>query len=447
MSSKNILPESKSILERTLQFFYGIPTAEPLNPEESKKNFFLGVTNGVLFTTSEALLDPTLVLVTFIGTLTNSPILMGLVVPIRAGLWAFPQLLVSGWLQNLPHKLTVYRWTTFLRIVFWGLIALTINLVRDPLWLLISFFTVFTVSSFMNGLGGLPYLEVVGKTVPSERRGEFFALRMGIGGLGGIFSSLLVRWILAPSSPLKFPQNYGLLSFLFFVGASVACLIFNAIKEPVDTTVQPRQSLLVQIKRSFETLKTDHIFRKFMVMNSTLIWANAATPFFAIYVQQQLGGNKAFIGVYLGVITVANLVANVILGKISRKIGYRKIMFLAVFCGFLMSLAVLFLAILAKPLNISAQLASYCLIPVYILSGFRNMGLEVGGNSLLLEIAPVEQRSLYIGFTNSLIGLVTLSLAASGLILQLFNFQILVGLTLVMGMISLINILRVAKST
>jgi hypothetical protein len=446
MDSKPRVAGIKNIFDKGLQRLYGIPDDAPIKPEEEKKNFFLGVSNGVLFTASEALLDPTLVLVTFVGSLTNSPLLMGLVLPIRAGLLTFPQLLVSGWIQNLPHKLTFYRWITFLRILCWGLIALTINLIRDPLWLVVSFFIVFTVSCFTNGLGGLPYMEVIGKTIPSERRGEFFALRMGIGGLGGIFSSILVRWVLDPASPLTFPHNYGLLSFLYFLGASSACLLYNNIREPIDHSVLPRQTLRVQIQRAIVILKRDSTFKKFMIMNSTLIWAGAATPFFAIFVQQELNGNKGFIGIYLAVLTAANLVANAFLGKISRKVGYRKIMLLSVICGCIMSLAVLLLAVLAKPLNISAQFASFYLIPVFILSGFRNVGLEVGGNSLMLEIAPLEERSLYIGFTNTLIGAANLTLAFSGLILEIFNFQILVGLTLIMGLISLNNILRVVKT-
>jgi len=74
----------------SLMDIFGKPNRYALSENEKKRNFILGVINGVFFIFSEALIDPTLVLSTFVNTITNSPLLVGLVVPLRDGYWALP---------------------------------------------------------------------------------------------------------------------------------------------------------------------------------------------------------------------------------------------------------------------------------------------------------------------------------------------------------------------
>jgi MFS family permease len=422
---------------------FGKPDKKPLTEREKEKNFFLGVVNGMLFIFSESLIDPTLVLSTFVNTLTNSPLLVGLVVPLRDGFWALPQLWVSGWLQNLPHKMTIYRLSTIFRSISWGLLAISVLCIRDPMWLLISFFILYTFSALMNGLGGLPFMEVVGKTIPSDRFGEFFAWRMGIGGMAGIGASFFVRWILDANSSVPFPQNYGILIFCFFVGASIGIFLFNFIREPIQEEVLPINPFFDQIKRSIQILKVDKNFLRFVLMQSSQIWSGAAIPFYAIFVQSELGGSKAFVGIYLGVVTFTNLICNAILGNLSRKIGYKNIMIISIIAGLTMSAGALALGLLAGPLHFSAQFASYYLIPIFILSGIRRTGMAIGSDSLLLYIVPPNERSLYIGFSNSLMGLVLLSAGLSGVIMEALGFPLLVILTILLGICALMIILRI----
>jgi hypothetical protein len=423
---------------------FGKPDSTPLTEEDKRKNFFLGAFNGVLFILSESLIDPTLVLATFVNTLTNSPLLVGIVVPLREGLWALPQLWVSGWLQNIPHKMTIYRLSTIFRSVSWGLLALSVLLIRDPQWLIISFFFLYSISAVMNGLGGLPFLEVVGKTIPSDRLGEFFAWRMGLGGLAGVAASFFVRWILTPGSPLPFPTNYGVLVLGFFIGASIGLVLFNFVREPIQKDVLPVMLFREQLKRATLILRADKNFLRFVLMQSTLIWSGAATPFFAIFVQNELGGSKAFLGIYLAVVTLTNLAANVVLGRVSRRIGYRKIIIISAIAGLVMSSGVLVMAILAKPLHFTAVFASYCLVPVFIFSAIRRTSQSIAADSLLLNIVPENERSIYIGLSNTLMGLVLLSMGLSGLIMQIFGFIILVVVTILLNGVALSLILRIA---
>jgi hypothetical protein len=416
-----------------------------IQPEIDKRNFRLGVVNGVLYITAETLLDPTLVLVTFLSMLTPSPLLLGLLLPIRDGAWALPQIWVSGYLQSIPHKITVYRRMSVIRIILWAALAATITFVRDRDLLLIGFFAVFTFSSLINGLAGLPFFEVVSKTVPSQRRGEFFAWRLGLGGLASVVAAIMVRWILDPAGPLPFPMNYGLLSILFFILATASMIAYNQVIEPVDTHVLPRLQLGAQLRRAIQIVKMDVLYRRYLSLQSAMMMAGAATPFFAVYVQQYLGGNPAMVGVYLGILTAAGLLSNAVLGRLSRRVRYSKIMQLATIVGIAMSGLVLLLALIAEPFQISGSSASLWLMPVFVLAGIRNAAAGVAGNSLLLNIAPVDERSIYIGFGNTWMGVILLATGGSGLIVKLLGFEALFIFTIMAHFLALMAVNKIER--
>ncbi len=409
----------------------------------TKQNFYLGIANGVLYNTAESLMDPTLVLVTFLSNLTNSPLLLGLVVPIRDAAWALPQLWFSSYMQNKPHKISVYRQLSLIRIFAWASLAAVINLIQQPQTLLVAFWVAYVISSLLNGLGGLPFLEVVGKTIPSNKRGEFFAWRLGLGGLGGILSSIVVQHVLGSHSSLKYPSNYGFLSFLFFILASISLLIFNLVEEePNNLDILPRTSFAEQISRSKHILQTDSIYRKYLSAYACLLLGNSATPFFALFVQQITGTSKTMVGIYLAVLTGTSLFANLALGKISNKLRYSRVMALSAWAGIAMVVFVLLLVILLNPLKITGTLATIWLIPVFILLGIRNSAIGISGNSLLLEVAPPEERSIYVGLTNTLLGIVLIITGLSGLILQFSGFLTLILFALAMHISGLVNIIH-----
>ena len=134
------------------------------------RTFRLGVVNGVLYILSETLLDPTLVLIAYLSMITDSPILLGMLLPLRDGAWALPQLWVSCFLPSIPRKIDMYRKLSVVRILSWGSIAVVINFVRQPDLILILFFLAYALAALTSGLSGLPFLEIVGKTIPAERQ-------------------------------------------------------------------------------------------------------------------------------------------------------------------------------------------------------------------------------------------------------------------------------------
>ncbi len=429
-------------------FFFGPPNPpsfDPASPREVRRNFRLSVANGVLFILSDSLTDPTLVLVAFLSALTNSPFLLGLVVPIQSAAWALPQIFVSGRLQSWPVKLDLYRRMSLVRILSWLMLALTINFVSDPHWAVLAFFVSFSIASLASGVAGLPFLEVISKTIPPHRRGEVFAWRLGLGGLLAIGGSFLVRWMVGENSPLPFPSNFGLLAFCMFVIASISLVVFHHIREAPDSTPAPRRTTRQQMGAALAELRSNANYRRLLAGQSLLTLAASATPFFAVYVQEQLGGSKDWVGIYLGVIMVTNLLANILFGWLSRRAGNQRVLVAALSTGAAMSLGVLLLALLGGPLGISPLAASLWLVPVFVFSAVRTTGVAVSSNSLLMNITPDDKRSLLIGFNQTFLGGIMLVNGLSGLVVGWLGLPALVAFTLLMHLGALFLILGVRE--
>lgn len=387
-----------------------------------QRNFVKGVLNGVIFTLAETLIDPTLVLVAFVSHLTTSPILIGLVAPLRDAGWYFPQLWVSGYIQSQPKKLNLYRRVAVIRVIAWAAMAGAAWWFTDANWLLIIFFVTFGTYSFASGFSGIAFMEVVGKTIPAHRRVVFFAWRLFLGGLVGLGGAEIVRLALAPNAPLTFPQNFGL---LFAVGGVLAALglwVYQLIDEPPDTETRPRASFQTQLQRAFAMARQNQTYRRFLLMRMSLILAGAATPFFAVYVQTRLNGELTMVGAYLATLTAASMLANVFFGRYGVRLGNRRILMLAAALGLGMMLVVLALLVWVMFFPITGWAASLWLIPVFVLAGIRQGGLDVAGQPALLEIAPPSERSLYLGFTHSVLGITQLATGLSGVVVASLGF-------------------------
>lgn len=407
------------------------------------RDFWLGVFNGVCFTLAETLTEPTLVLVAFVSRLTEAPILIGLVAPLRDAGWFLPQLWLSGYVQTLPYKLTVYRQTAAVRLLAWTGLALAPFVLTTPGSLLIAFYVTFGAYALASGFGGLAFVEVVGKTIPPQRRAVFFAWRLFLGGLAALGGAAAVRWLLAEGGPILYPYNFGVLFAVGWVFAAIGLVAFGLIREPPDSLLRPRARFGQQLHRALQTVRADGLYRRFLLMRASLLLAGAAVPFFAVYVQERFGGKLDQVGVYLAVYTLASLTANLVLGRFARRLGNHGIVRLAALAGLLLLLTVGGLVLAGTAHQLDGDSAGQVLALAFAFLGIRDSGLGIASQPLLLGIAPPDDRSLYLGFTHTLLGLVLLATSLGGLIVQAFGFPILLMLTLLINLFGFVVALQV----
>ena len=410
-----------------------------------RRNFSFGVLNGVFFNLFSALLDPSLVLSWFVSQLTTSNFLIGLIVPIQGGGWFLPQLVVSGYLQRRQRKLPFYARVAGVRVAIWGLMTLAVFLIEDAAVLLVVFFTLLAAYSLAAGLAGICFIDIVAKAIPATRRGAFFGWRRFSGGFLALGGSLLVKYILDEGRGLTFPDNYAILFLLSFFILCVAMACFILIVEPLEPVSKKRVTLGRQFRRALDLPRRDTNYRRFLTMRLLLMAAEIATPFYIVYAKRALSVSVSMVGVYLTGATLASFASNLLWGRISDRRGNKLLLILSSALGLLIPLTALSIGPLADLWPGLGELAPSLFALVFVLSGGYKSGAMIGNLNFLLEIAPSDDRPIYIGFTNTTMGIALLASSVGGLIVDITGFTVLFSLALAFYAVAFFLTLRLQE--
>lgn len=420
-------------------------TITPTAQRHLRRNFSLGLLNGAFFNLFSALLDPSLVLSWFVSQLTTSNFLIGLIVPIQHGGWFLPQLVVSSYLQRRQRKLPLYIYVAGVRVTIWGLMTLAVFLIEDAAALLAVFFILLAAYSLGSGLGGICFVDIVAKAIPPTRRGAFFGWRRFLGGLLALGGSLLVKYILDERRGLAFPDNYAVLFLLSFFTLCVALGCFILVVEPLELINKAKITLGKQLRRALDLPRRDRNYRRFLTMRLLLMAAEIATPFYIIYAKRALSVSVSMVGVYLTGATMAGFASTLLWGRISDRRGNKLLIILSSSLGLFIPLIAMSIVPLADLLPGLREFTSGLFALVFVLSGGSKAGAMMGNMNFLLEIAPADDRPIYIGLTNTILGIALLASSVGGLIVDLVGFTVLFSLALAFYALALFLTLKLQE--
>lgn len=398
------------------------------------RNFWLGVASGVAYNFYQAVANTNLVMTWFVSELSRSNLLISLLMPIEQGGWHFPQLLLSGYLQRQPGTLPVYRIMGVVRSAVMGLLALSVFMLDDPRALLAVFFALFAINSLASGVAGLPFMDVVAKTIPPTRRGALFGWRRLIGGSLGLAGGVLVKVVLAPDFGLTFPDNYALLFFLGFICVTVAAGTFSLIVEPSGVVNSQRVSMNQQLRRAVRLPVQHRSYGRFLALRLAIVAANYALPFYAVYARRVLDAPDDMVGVYLIGSTLASVLSNLIWSRVSDQKGNRLLMRLVALTALLAPA----LALLVAHLPEMGPDKSLIFTLVFVLSGAHQPASFIGSSNYLLELAPAGERAMYVGFTNTTIGLAVFTSPVGGAIVDWLGFEPLFFFSLACSLVAVV---------
>lgn len=403
---------------------------------EVRRNFALGVFNGAAFRFAEALIDPPLVLTWFVSHLTPSNLLAGLVVPLGDAGWFLPQIFVSTRVQRMERKMPSYTIAAVIRTLVWIILAAVVWLVDDPLVLLVGFFVLYIIARLSAGLAGLTFFDVVAKTIPARRRGSFFAWRQLLGGLLGLGGGWIVKTVLNHPA-LPFPRGNAVLFLLYCAVMAPAFAAFALIREPPGPVVAGTVTVGEQLRRAGQLLRTDRVYRRYMAARLSLAMANIALPFYGIYAKNVLGAPEGMVGVYVVVRVGALLLFNLPWGRLSDRRGNRLVMRLVSLgsgATTLLALALVglvgFFPSVLGGLGPQGAWLPYLALPLFFLDGAVRPAQILAGSNYLLELVSEADRPLYLGLSNTLMGIVVLISGLGGLVVDFFGFASLFAVSL-----------------
>lgn len=389
-----------------------------------RRNFLLGVTNGAMFSFAESLMSVDTVLTWFVQKLGGSNFLVGLVGPMRDAGWYLPQLFVAHRLQREPRKLPLYRRMALLRAIAWSIWTLAAFLLtQDHGWLLLIFFVTYGINALASGFAGLSFMDIVAKTIPAQRRGSYFGGRLFFGSILGLFGGVLVGVLVADNNPIGFPGNVAILFAAAWVAAMAGLLTFAVVKEPPGDVRPESDTLTTHVRRAARLPRRNLNLRYMLIARVVVLLSYIAAPFYSVYSINVLHAPASILGVYVSVRTLVSLAINPVWSRLSDRRGNKIVMQLANASG----VAMLSWVVLAPPLAVAAglhpEVQAYLFVPVFALMGLYETGNGIGANNLLLEIAPGNDRAIYVGLTNTILGIAYFSTVISGLLVDWIGYQ------------------------
>jgi len=387
----------------------------------ARRNYAALVGDGLFFTFGVAFFDSTSVLPMFVSTLTSSSVLIGLSLTIRNLGWMLPQVLVARYVGSMPRKMPVALGAAILqRIALFAVALITLLWAGSrPELALVGYFVGLSLFALGDGITSVPWTDIVGRTVPHQRRGRLFGTMQVLGGILAFGAGFAVRRIIAHPS-LPYPNNFAL---LFFIGAALlmlSLLSFSRVREPATSLPTTRRdSLGVYLRRVPELFRRNPAAARLVVTRMLATGINLAVPFFAVFGRDALGFAPEAAGLFVSAQMVGTIVGSLGWARIGDFRGNRLLVRSTVLAATIAPLVPLALAPFA-----GSGLAKLLYPLTFVVLGATFSGTWMGFTNYLIEITSEAERPYYLGAVNTLVAPFTFFGVLGGLVVATAGYVV-----------------------
>jgi len=259
-------------------------------------------------------------------------------------------------------------------------------------------FIVIVLASFriiMANLGVPAWTALQADLIPRSIRGQYYANRSVVLNVCALAATFAANFLLR----LDFPKNYILIFSAATALGIAATYIFSRIPFAQDKQKPVRDGAGTYRQRIGGFIKDvgDHKdFTAYAI--SSLVWnfgVYLAASLFPVYFVDTMGGQAGSWAIFTGVNLATQVLIQRYWGRLADVFGQKYVM---VFSG---------LGAVILPLLWWAAPNVWFPILIYIVNGLAWGGYNLAAFNLLLEITPDENRSLYVGVYNTLMGIAT----------------------------------------
>ncbi len=391
-------------------------------PPHYRWNFTAFLVDYICFGVAFTFVSPSSVMPAFVGQLTDSALVIGLVSTVFAGGWMLPQLLVARLINDKPRKKPYMLAGLGGRVMFWVIAAaLWAGLAGYPTAMLVLFFACLGIFATSDGVASVAWFDILARAIPLKQRSRLMGTGQVVSGLAGIGVGILVGLIL---DRRPFPDDYALIFALAGAVLIPSVIAMFLIREP------PSEDASAEAKGKMKSgwlklLLADPAFRRLMVCRILVSMMGLTASFYVLHAANVLHLPQGIIGDFVIAQTLAGVVASAVLSLVSEQWGPQYVIRIgsaAAVAGPLFALAV--------------QLAGGGWLTrgypfVFVTIGIVNSAWMLGFFNYLLEIAPEGMRPTYIGLGNTIMGVLTLAPIAGGWLLEATSYTTLFGVTTV----------------
>ena len=168
---------------------------------------------------------------------------------------------------------------------------------RSALFALVALLTLWALG---DGLGYVPWMEIVARAFSGKVRGRFFATTQLLSGLISIaIAAVLVRGVLA-SPHFPYPHNYALLMLVAALMFQVSLIGVLFIREPPfpASAIQPHIPLVAYFRRLPGLVRNNPAFARLAGIQLLIGFGSASAPFYVLYALHRFHLADAWGGIY-----------------------------------------------------------------------------------------------------------------------------------------------------
>ncbi|MGO2236882.1 MFS transporter [Marinomonas sp. UCMA 3892] len=398
-----------------------------------KINIVKLVISQFLINLGDVLINPKVTLPWLLQSLGAPLYLLGWLVPIRESGSLLPQIVIAHFI----YKVKVRKWVWVLGSLIQSLCVVVMGgaaLLLDGAsagWAIVIALIVFSVA---RGLNSVASKDVLGKTVEKEKRGRVTGWSSSASGLITIGIAICTLFF--------FEGLEGNTSFyvLGIVSATLiwllAGLIYSFVQEP-KSEVGDKSTKFRDVFKELGLLKTDAVFRQFVIARSLFLCAALSAPYYVLIAQQRSENGVLILGLFILSSGLASLLSSPFWGLFSDY-SSRKVM---IFSSLLSALTGVALFSTVK-LFAEASFTTFLIVVLYFILSVAHQGVRIGRKTYLVNLGEGNKRTSYVSVSNTIIGFILL--AMSGISLLTYSIS-LASLVLVFSIITFAGVYMVIR--
>ncbi|MGB2963911.1 MAG: MFS transporter [Anaerolineales bacterium] len=422
-------------MKTPIKDFFTIPETETVHPEvikNFKRNSFANLLDAAFWYFGGSFTAAYTIMPVFLSTLTDSPILIGLIPALEAIGWFLPQLFLAKYLEGINQRLPfVRRLGIFERLPFL-LLAIGTFLIPglDQKVALILILIIYTIKVFSSGLVALPWQELMATVIPVSHRGRYWGISQIVGRFIGLVGAFITGLILAR---IAYPNNYAIMFLIGFIAVSISFLFLSLNVEPVierqSSHVDP--GIWSRIKK---ILGKDKNFGIYLINRGFTFMFSMGMAFFTVYGIQKFNLPISQSATFTAVMFASEIVGSGIWGTLGDKAGYKRVI---EFCN-LISIIGLFSILFVGSV--------WGLFIVFGILSFAHSGEYISNQNFAMEFGSEKDRPTYIGMSGTLTGpFFLVAPIVGGSIIQLWGYKSMFLVALILATISFLIVKFLVK--
>jgi len=393
--------------------------------EHTARNVAALLGDFILFSIGFAFYDPMVVVPAFVQEFSGSRLLVGGLSALRVlMIWA------ASLLHVAPRKKPVLIWSSFI-----GRLPILILALATLLWvdthpvLVFALLAVATAVFFTSeGLNGVSWPTLVGRVVPEGIRGRFFGAGQLLSSVGAALAGLVVNRLLRWGG-VDVSTRWAVLFAIGFVGLMASVLSMLFIRERAESAPYTKVDVGRSLRLMAGYLRVDADLRRLVMANLVLGLAGSVFPFIVGRASQVVPGVEARLGSFVTVQSVGGAAAALLGGYLIDRLGSWAAIRMAAFVEALGILAVTVAPLTAAPLTFY--------LVAYFLLGYVTASLWWSISAYLLELAPEDERPMYLATSGILGALGALNPVIAGVLFETLAPEHVFGGAVVLALVGL----------